>query len=486
MYLDYTGASLYPSSLINSHTKWLKNSVAGNPHSTSPASLCSSNKADEARRAVLEFFDADPEEYDVVWTSNASGGFKIVGEAYDFRGRKVLIPRDAHNSLNSLARKAEAGGGSFEFIPFDSSSTPGGDTDTISPASYLSALSSPNKGLIFFTGQSNITGTKLDMSLLGIAKNLGWDVGLDAAALAPSTRISLRQNPVDYMVVSLYKICGYPTGLGALLLRKEQYAKLTQKSTFFGGNIVGITMDKMEFSLVEGPERFEDGTCNFLSMAAVKEGLEWAARWMPHYSRRNKILMGWLIEQLDSLHYPPHSPPEEDLDEKDSDASFSTLHSPSAPSFTGEKKNGVKLVRIGGPSSLSQRGSTLPLVFSSPTGDALNYRFVIWAAAQENISLRGGPCMCNPGASSCVMQRGLITDLEASSLLAVADVGIVRVSLGAATNFKDVWRLVHFVKKLTDERWVGEMWGKYEKEHPGSKLGNDIEELQLRATRKRT
>lgn len=264
VYLDYTGAALPPASLLKSHSKWLRSTVAGNPHSTSPASLLSSAATEEARMAVLSFFDADPEEYDVVWTANATGGFRIVGETYDWEDKTVLIPRDAHNSLNSLARKAQAGGGGFEFVEFDTASSGSSGLDTISKEAYLKALSSngeakEEKGLIFFTGQSNITGAKLDFSLLPQAKAFGWDVGLDAAALAPSTRISLRENSaIDFMVVSMYKIVGYPTGLGALIMKKGMYSKMTKKSTFFGGNIIGITMDRFEFSLVEGVERFKD------------------------------------------------------------------------------------------------------------------------------------------------------------------------------------------------------------------------------------
>ncbi|EST05078.1 Aminotransferase, class V/Cysteine desulfurase [Kalmanozyma brasiliensis GHG001] len=467
VYLDYTGSALPPSSLLTTHLHHLRSSVLGNPHSTSPAALLSSASADEARAAVLEFFHADPTVYDVVWTANASAGVKIVGETYNWSGRRVVLPRDAHNSINSLARRAEAHGGSFEFVDYDGDSIPRG--------AYIETLTKgEDKGMVFFTGQSNITGAKLDLTLLQQAKSLGWDVGLDAAALAPSTRISLRDHRVDFMVVSLYKICGYPTGLGALILRKDAYAKLTRKETFFGGNIVGITMDRMEFSLVDGPERFEDGTCNFASLSAVKPGLEFAAKWMGPVVQRNQLLMQWLVAQLESIYYPPSSTREHER-EGEKRLSSSTASTAAPP---------VKLVRLPNPSS-GEKGMTLPLVLSSRENHALNYRFVIWAAAQENISLRGGPCMCNPGASSSVMQRGIITDLAASTLLAEADVGIVRVSLGIATNFKDVWRLVRFVRRLTDDVWVDGMWKVYARADPGARLSNDVDELHALATRKR-
>lgn len=511
VYLDYTGAALYASSLVKSHAKWLGSSIAGNPHSTSPASLASSRAMDQARAAVLEFFDADPEVYDVVWTPNATGGFRIVGETYDWHDQTLLIPRDAHNSLNSLARQAERGGGMFEFIEFDQASSAASSSqqaDSISKAAYLERLSQSHaekraKGMVFFTGQSNITSVKLDLSLLPLASSLGWHVGLDAAALAPSTRISLGslRNSVDFMVVSLYKICGYPTGLGALLLKKDRYADLTKKSTFYGGNIIGITMDRFDFTLVEGPERFEDGTANFLCMASVKQGLEFAAKWMDKVGRRNEMLIHWLIRELDGIYYTEQQACEgkgSDLEKRstpDSSVSSTTWHSSASYESSRLEKSirhastpAVKLVQVGGPmaSSTCARGATLALVFSSRSGLALNYRFVIWAAALENISLRGGPCMCNPGASSAVMQRGLITDLHASFMLAEADVGIVRVSLGTATNFKDMWRLVNFVKKLTDKQWLNERWERYVGEgNAGAKLENDIEALVQMATRKR-
>ena len=470
VYLDYTGAALAPASLVRSAADWLASHVAGNPHSDSPASLTSSRALDEARRAVLDFFDADEAVYDVVWTPNATGGFKIVGESYDWAGKKALIPRDAHNSLNGLAKYAELAGGGFEFVEFDAG-------DLISRASYQRGLASSPKGLVFFTGQSNITSAKLDLSLLVLAKQTGWDVGLDAAALAPSTRISLGglDNSVDFMVVSLYKICGFPTGLGALVLRKDAYAKLTRKKTFSGGNIMGITMDRFDFTLVDGPERFEDGTPNFASMCAVKQGLEFAERWRERSGKRNGLLIRWLVEQLDGIYYPPT--PEEDEVEKRCSSSNT-----SSTTFG----NQIKLVsNLATPRSPTSHGHTLSLNLRSPSGQSLNYRFVIFAAALSNISLRGGPCLCNPGASSAVLDRGLITDLAASTLLRDADVGLVRVSLGVPTNFRDVWRLVHFLRNLTVPEWRHDMWRRYEAQARGGTLCNNIDELEAWATRKR-
>ena len=40
---------------------------------------------ERARDAVLRFFRADPEEYVAIFTPNATGALRLVGEAYPFR-----------------------------------------------------------------------------------------------------------------------------------------------------------------------------------------------------------------------------------------------------------------------------------------------------------------------------------------------------------------------------------------------------------------
>src|SRR5215813_7730040 len=57
-YLDFTGANLYPESLVKIHYHFLQNAVYGNPHSANPASHLSEKFITEARNKVLDFFDA--------------------------------------------------------------------------------------------------------------------------------------------------------------------------------------------------------------------------------------------------------------------------------------------------------------------------------------------------------------------------------------------------------------------------------------------
>ena len=57
------------------------------------------------------------------------------------------------------------------------------------------------------------------MSLVTTAQSLGYHVLLDAAAFVPGHGLSLRTCPADFVALSFYKMFGYPTGVGCLIVR---------------------------------------------------------------------------------------------------------------------------------------------------------------------------------------------------------------------------------------------------------------------------
>ena len=85
VYLDYTGAGLYADSQLREHIELLAQNVFGNPHSLNPTSAAMTELVERARAAVLDFFRASPEEYVAIFTPNATGALRLVGEAYPFR-----------------------------------------------------------------------------------------------------------------------------------------------------------------------------------------------------------------------------------------------------------------------------------------------------------------------------------------------------------------------------------------------------------------
>ena len=114
-YLDYTGAGLHAASQVREHAEWLASSVFGNPQSASPASSAATAAVEEARRAVLRWFNAT-RDYIAVFTQNASAALKLVGESSPFvNGSRLLLSADNHNSVNGIRQFAAARGATIDY-----------------------------------------------------------------------------------------------------------------------------------------------------------------------------------------------------------------------------------------------------------------------------------------------------------------------------------------------------------------------------------
>ncbi len=117
-YLDYTGGGLYAESQLRRHQELLAARVLGNPHSQSPTSQAAADLAGEARDAVRRLFHAPEDEFEIVFTANASGALKLVGEAYPFApGGVFLLSYDNHNSVNGIREFACRKGAAATYIP---------------------------------------------------------------------------------------------------------------------------------------------------------------------------------------------------------------------------------------------------------------------------------------------------------------------------------------------------------------------------------
>ncbi|KAJ8084791.1 hypothetical protein PM082_003568 [Marasmius tenuissimus] len=433
-YVDYMGGSLYPESLVRAHTKFLCSTVLGNTHSVSNSSTASLKSTDEARVAVLSFFKAPP-GYTVIFTPNATGALKLVGEAFPFANDSTyILGTDAHNSLHGIRQFAAKRGASVLYIP----STPQGGFE-LKVAQELLEQHRPSRGrrgstssLFAITGQSNITNTKNPLSTIKYAATLGYSTLLDAAALAPTSSISLEDIPVDAMAVSFYKMFGYPTGVGGLVIKKSFLEQL-QRPWFAGGNVdvVQVPGEFVTMSKVHH-ECFEDGTINYLMLSAVTEGLRFLSACLPLLPLRLSCLTGYLATSLSQLKH----------------------ESTGKPVVRILSRIPQKRLRALG--QQSDTGSTVSLIFLSPSGEIISNSFVEHSASKANISLRTG-CMCNPGGAAAIL--GLSKDLSQFKFepgvsrkdveeTVGREIGVVRISLGLGSNFQDVWNVIQFASLM--------------------------------------
>ena len=233
VYLDYTGGSLFADSQLEEHSRLLRSGIFGNPHSNNPTSADATRYLESTRRSVLSYFNASADEYILVFTSNASGGLKLVGESFPFSPQgRLLLTFDNHNSVNGIREFARAKGANVDYAPL---LAPALRLDRERLEMLLNLADPMCENLFAFPAQSNFSGVKHPLELVSSAQRRGWRVLLDAAAFVPTNRLDLNLVKPDFVVVSFYKMFGYPTGVGALLVRKPAFRK-TSASVVRGWN----------------------------------------------------------------------------------------------------------------------------------------------------------------------------------------------------------------------------------------------------------
>jgi molybdenum cofactor sulfurtransferase len=424
VYLDYAGSGLYAASQVQRHSELLLTHVFGNPHSSNPTSTLSTQLVERCRGRVLDFFGADPDEYAVVFTANASHALKLVGESYPFApGDQLLLTFDNHNSVNGIREFDRTRGARTVYLPMV---PPELRVEEEALERALDGATPGGHNLFAFPAQSNFSGVQHPLEWIAKAQARGFDVLLDAAAFVPTNRLDLGRWHPDFVALSFYKMFGYPTGVGALVARRPALAKL-HRPWFAGGTINVASVQADRFVLAAGVAAFEDGTLDFANIPAMELGLDLLESvGIDLIHERVRLLAGWLIEELLALRHG----------------------------------NGHPLVRLYGPRTTEARGGTLALNFHDAAGRVIDHQLVEGTAGERRISLRTG-CFCNPGAGE--MALGL-TRQEIDTCFATGDsrltyddlrrcidpheAGAVRVSLGLVSNLADVFAFREYARGL--------------------------------------
>jgi selenocysteine lyase/cysteine desulfurase len=428
VYLDYTGGSLYAASQLRRHHDELNENVFGNPHSNNPTSQAMTERVERTRTRVLEYFNAPPGEYLAIFTPNASGALREAGEAYPFApGGRYLLTFDNHNSVNGIREFARAKGAAITYAPLTRPEL------RIERAVLSKELARPAKGapnLFAYPAQSNFSGVQHSLEWIDEAHAAGWDVLLDAAAYVPANRLDLSRWKPDLVALSFYKMFGYPTGIGALLMRTSMLPKM-RRPWFAGGTIQIATVQGDGFYRAPDAAAYEDGTVDYLSIPAVEYGLaHLESVGVERVRERVRCLTAWLLARMGELRHG----------------------------------NGRPMVRVHGPAAPEARGGTIAFNLLDPDGHCYDIRRVEELANEERISLRTG-CFCNPGAGEATY--GLTAE-QIGSFFHLAEgmsfdelrariresfgleVGAIRVSVGIASNFTDVQRFLAFAATFRD------------------------------------
>jgi selenocysteine lyase/cysteine desulfurase len=430
VYLDYAGAGLPAQAQLDAHRDRLASGCYGNPHSENPTSRAAGELVESARRAVLAYLNADPERYTVIFTPNATGACRLVGEAYPFRrGRRLVLTVDNHNSVIGIREHARVRHATIRYVPVTAPEL------RVAERAVRDALSAggwwrrgeARRGLFGYPAQSNFSGVRHPLEWVELAHRHGYDVLLDAAAYLPTNPLDLAVVQPEFVAVSWYKLFGYPTGLGCLVARRDALARL-RRPWFAGGTVAAVSVQGDWHRLTDDESAFEDGTLNFLSIPDIEVGLSWLETvGLDAVRCRVECLTGWLLDRLRSLRHG----------------------------------SGAPMVRIYGPADTRDRGGTVAFNFLDPAGEVVDERLVAREFADRGVSLRTG-CFCNPGAGEGAfavatgsvrrsMGRARTVD-DYLTLIGVPSGGAVRVSLGLASTVADVERFLAIAESTYRDR----------------------------------
>uniref|UniRef100_A0A0D9WT43 Molybdenum cofactor sulfurase n=1 Tax=Leersia perrieri TaxID=77586 RepID=A0A0D9WT43_9ORYZ len=310
VYLDHAGATLYSEAQMADVMKDLTSNVYGNPHSQSDSSMAASDLVTAARHQVLKYFNASPREYKCIFTSGATAALKLVGECFPWsRESCYMYTMENHNSVlgireyPTIKKYALSKGATVLAVDVeevvDLAKNHGSDSlyrisrhsdqrrgkDVLlhnSQNGSLSNIPGNNWNIFAFPSECNFSGHKFSLSLVKLIKEGKislkqqgkWMVLIDAAKGCATEPPNLTMYPADFVVCSFYKIFGYPTGLGALIVKNEA-ANLLNKTYFSGGTVAASIADIDFVQKRKSIEQvLEDGTVSFLSIASLRHGFK--------------------------------------------------------------------------------------------------------------------------------------------------------------------------------------------------------------------
>ncbi len=259
IYLDATGSAVYARSTLDAVFADLVSNTYSNPHSCPKTR----QKVDAARKATLRHFNAPEEDYAVVFTSGATAALKLVAESFAWRhdSSSFIYSDQSHTSVMGMRELCS---------PVPSAAFSG--QEELERVIGRCSGSGPN--LVVYPAMSNFCGRKFPLEWIDLVKSASATnfVMLDAASFVSCDRLDLSTHKADFVCISFYKMFGYPTGLGALLVRHEAQPMLRGKRYFGGGTVDLNLVRKSRHVFKESEEWLEDGTSSFLDIATLVHG----------------------------------------------------------------------------------------------------------------------------------------------------------------------------------------------------------------------
>lgn len=441
-YLDHAGATLYSDLQIKNIASDLQNSLYGNPHSIGIASNATQDIIEHMRYQILNHFHTSTDEYSIIFTSSATASLKIIADTFLFNEDEedvsghFVYTQDNHTSVLGMREIVNKKGAKITCLTHNNAFKIFNSSNSMYfyPQQNNSAKSN---SLFIYPAQCNFSGLKYPLTWIrdvhnGVLSNAvfdtstKWYILLDAAGFVSTNDLDLSIYKPDFVCLSFYKMFGYPTGIGALLVKNTSASTL--QKVYYGGGTIDVTLSSELFHMKRKifHQRFEDGTVSFLSIISLKYGFDILSFiTMEKISKHVFSLAKFLYKSLLMLHHSNGKP-------------VATLYSDTAYD------------------NQDIQGGIVTFNLMRSNGEYIGYMEILHMAALFKIHLRTG-CFCNPGACQrhlALSNKEVLQNYEAgyvcggsADLINGKPTGAVRVSFGYMSTIKDIETLLLMIKE---------------------------------------
>ena len=302
-YLDHAGTTFYSQSQLDAHFHQLKTLTLNNPHSEREDSkyLYLIRQLNEL---ILSVFETSSRDYSIIFTLNATHACQIISNLVPFSSQsEYAYMIDSHNSLIGIRQQVKLKGGIFSVIDYPNEIYEKENTNNSDLSFRLKTTELINEEthsqsycLFAMPAENNFNGLRAPLDRLlkpfldsreqstehfpipvhrKPSKQCQWLTLIDCAKYLSTKVFSLSKYPVDFLVLSFYKIFGYPTGLGALIIRNQTLQILNQNQYFGGGSVEYISpYDDSSVQYKSGIDGFIHGTIPFTTILALQHGIQ--------------------------------------------------------------------------------------------------------------------------------------------------------------------------------------------------------------------
>ncbi|MGA2080150.1 MAG: cysteine desulfurase-like protein [Holophaga sp.] len=271
-YFDGPGGSQVVVGCIDAMTDYMRRGGA-NLHGVFPSSTETEAHIREARLALADLVNADPEEIAIGASSTTLlfHAARAVGRDWGPGDEIVVTELDHRGNVDPWITQAEDRGATVRWIKVDT-------TAFTLDLRDLDAVITPRTRLVAVGLASNAVGTISDVArVVARARQVGALVCVDAVQAVPHFAVDFKALGADLLACSSYKFFGPHQGV--LAIRRELFERLKV------------------YRLVPAPSRapgkLETGTLNHEGIAGIKPAVDFIAALGEGATRRERIVSGY-------------------------------------------------------------------------------------------------------------------------------------------------------------------------------------------------